>query len=209
MTSQFTVRFLQLTDDDLRGLGAIAAHWALAEHFANDLLSTLHGCPEASSLQVPPEEAISFERKTRTLKKLLRLTCAQFPRHMETGLALVTAGKELANERKIIAHWVASRSGGLNAPSIQFAKIQVPPAPVLVEHSHWTTQDLFDLADHIADWWTDLNRFRFALIVDGPLASRTTWHGPKPQDPTLDPDSFRTIGKSRWTSTRGKRQRQR
>lgn len=150
-------------------------------------------------MSMPPEESISFRRKTDNIKKLLRAACAQYPKHMEIGLALITAGKELANERKIVSHWVASRSSS----GIQFAKIQLPPAPISAEHSHWTTEELFDLADHIADWGTDLNRFWLALIIDGPLASNTTWHGPKPQDQTLDSDT-RTIGKSRRTSTRRK-----
>jgi hypothetical protein len=91
------------------------------------------------AMSIPPEESISFRRKTDNIKKLLRAACAQYPKHMEIGLALVTAGKELANERKIV--------------------------------SHWTTKELLDLADHIADWWTDLYRFWLALIIDGPLAS--------------------------------------
>ncbi len=208
-TPKFTsVRFLQLTDEDLRGLGAIAAHWALAEHFTNSLLSSLSSCRDGQASQLAPEEIISFERKTRTLKKLLRSVCANFPTHREIGLALVTAGKELANERNIVAHWVSSRSGSANAPTIQFAKIQQPPAPVSVTHSHWTTAELFDLADHIADWWTDLNRFWLALIIDGPLASMTTWHGPKHKGRSLDANSFRTIGQNRRISTRGKRESQ-
>lgn len=99
-------------------------------------------------MSMPPEESISFRRKTDNIKKLLRAACAQYPKHMEIGLALITAGKELANERKIVSHRVASRSSS----GIQFAKIQLPPAPISADHSHWTTEELFDLADHIADW---------------------------------------------------------
>lgn len=206
--SQFTsVRFLQLTDEDLRALGAVAAHWAIAEMTASDLLATLVGTDEGIRLNLPSEQIISFSSKAKNIKKLLRASCERFPKHLEVGLALISAGREIARERNLLTHWVASRSGSASSPTIQFANIQQPPARFSVEHSHWTTAELLDLADHIADWWSDLGRFRFSLICDGPLASRTVWHGSKPEHLALEPDIFCTIGKNRRSSGRGKHHR--
>jgi hypothetical protein len=81
---QFTsVRFLQLTDEDLRGLGAIAARWAIVEYQTHALLSYLVGSGHPIAVNFPPEppdqyldpdtyQTIGKNRRISTRGKVLR-----------------------------------------------------------------------------------------------------------------------------------------
>lgn len=180
-----------LTDDDLRALGAIVSYWSLAEHQLERIIWHLIAAPGFDTADFAKIRLISATRKIDTLKKLLRLTCSAYPDTLAIGLSLATTGKHLANRRKVVMHWPASRNGV--KPQIKFADTAWPFAAP--QRTHLTQADLIRLAIEMGDWWLDLNRFSLLITLDGPLASLTTFHGPKPSPANFPWQTFRTIPK--------------
>ncbi len=83
-----------LTDDDLRALGAIVSYWALAEFSLEADVNMLISTPGVDTMQFAQTRWISITRKLYVFKKLLRLTCLSDPDALSIGLRLATVGKE-------------------------------------------------------------------------------------------------------------------
>ena len=171
---------VSLSDEDLKALGLVVSYWSLAESELEQVLLILAASDPAQFKLFQTQRLVSFSKKTQAGKKLLRAVCVLYPQHLDVGLKLLSVGKALAGRRKITTHWTASRGHDGRSDTtirfIDFGSILFGPAPP----TDLTREQVLALAADIAEWWLDLARYRMALSADGPFASQTTWHGPKP-----------------------------
>ena len=189
---------MPLTDEDLKLLGVIGSYWALAEHSLEHDLELIMGDSKHQAEIAPfaAQKLVSFSKKVDAFKKLLRITCQEYPDTLEIGRALMMAGTLISQKRKKLTHWIALRAG----PEPDMIRL-VDSGRHGVQIEHLPALDLTDIAGEIADWWIDLNKFMVRLIIDGPLASQTTVHGPRPDVASLSWKNFRTIQKIPQTPT--------
>jgi hypothetical protein len=156
-----TPKLLQLSDDDLRAIGEVAAQWSLANAILEMLLIIMaSNNPKASHLIA--KRLKGFDTKADACKTVFKTCFDAFPLHKKIGLTLMSRGKEISTERNIALHWPASRAGSI---TLQFADTNFWAAATKRD---WTIPQLLALADTISDW-----------TMDGPLASQATWHGPR------------------------------
>ena len=147
-----TPKLLQLSDDDLRAIGEVAAQWSLANAILEMLLVIMASCnPKATHLTA--KRLISFDRKADACKTVFKTCFDAFPLHKEIGLALMIRGKQLSTERNIALHWPASRAP--EAITVQFADMNFWATTTKRD---WTIPQLLALADTISDWTMDIAR---------------------------------------------------
>jgi hypothetical protein len=188
---------LALSDDDFAWLGAIMAYWAIAEHEVEGVIADLAKIDAAAGRHFTAKRIVSFDSKIDAAKKLLTIMCKAYPEHHQIGRLLMIKGKQLSKSRKQVAHWIPQRYAGSHE-HLSFVDLPHDTA-IGTSVEHFSQERLEALTTEILCWGQDLGRFRLDLIFDGPLSSRTTWHGPKPEGASLKWENFRTIQKMRPT----------
>jgi hypothetical protein len=188
---------LALSDDDYAWLGAVIAYWALAEHQVEGLIADLAKIDETTGRQFTAKRIVSFDSKIDAAKKLLTLVCGTYPEHQQIGRLIMIKGKQLSKSRKQVAHWIPQRYAD-SQEHLSFVDLPHYPA-IGTSVEHFSQERLEALTTEILCWGSDVGRFRLDLIFDGPLASRSIWHGPKPDSASLKWENFRTIQKMRPT----------
>ncbi len=101
-----------LPDEDLHALGLIVSYWSLAESSLETLLMTMASVDQQQWVVFVAERNISFSKKTRAGKRLLKATSAATPEFLSIGTDLMIVGNQLALNRKVMTHWVGSREPG-------------------------------------------------------------------------------------------------
>jgi hypothetical protein len=132
----------------------------------------------------------NFNNKIKKLRKLLQITCVDYPEQLKIGNILLSKGSQLAERRNVAVHWPASRVSSSSLSQIQFVDLAWESRGRHV----WRLTEIVELASDIAHWWMDLNRFSVSLTL-GPLASRTMFNGPLPTWAAPLPENFQTIEK--------------
>jgi hypothetical protein len=188
-----------ITVEDRTAIGAIVTSWASAESEFELLIGILSHNDVTSLQALAPQRLVSFEKKVDLAKKLIKLTCQDHPDFVDASRDLFSNGKRLANERKIAAHWRATRVA--QYPGLSFLDLGLPWA--VPSGVTWQDGDLVSLAEDIGRWEIALMRFRFLLTWEGgPLASIQTLHGPKPEQAPLELSDCHTTLKKRPTPTK-------
>ncbi len=183
-----------LEDDDPKALGLVLTYWAYAESSLESVMVSLAGSDATIWHEFKKQRLVSVSKKIEECKRLLKITCATtLPDYLKIGTALMTAGKLLSNRRKIVTHWNASAvrddAGNLKINFADPGSVPfIPAQPVALKR-----EEVLSLAADIAEWWIDLNQFWLAMMVDGPIASRTKWHGPKPGQGLPALSAFRSL----------------
>lgn len=190
---------LSLTDNDFAWIGAVVSHWTVAEHYLEVLIGALASVDEAATKDSLIERSKNFDSQIKLAKTLLKSMCSGFCKHQEIGRLLMIEGKKISVERNKFAHWLTQR--GDNDTDILF--IDFSWRTKWPEYRDNFSEDrIKDLTIRILNWLSDVTTFIRYLLVDGPLASRTKWNGPKPVPATLEWDEFRTIQQTPQSGTR-------
>lgn len=191
------MQHLPLSDEDLAWLGAITAYWSFGEQQLELLISILARSNLVIGHAFIGKRIIPFDQKIKNAKKLIRLILRNAPHAQEVGIALMTRGKQLSEQRKRIGHWIVQSNQPIRdgISFTDFAHAFSGYELSGIKREVFSVNEIKELTEDIARWSFEVAKFPLLCALNGYLSVPITWHGSRPDGMALKWEDFHTIQK--------------